>query len=383
MSFAYALGRSLVKSAGTGTNTLAGAAAGGLLGGVGSWLSDDEAGLGDHLLRAGVGAAGGAMLGRLYSALQPHLAPPQEPITVDKDQVDKAVEIWKRETAKGWDEGLGSGWTSLYDEAKHRYKAVGGMDEAIRRAEEAKKINRERGFNSGDKTLTPREGLLDSQAKRKIRVRGVDFPDGTGGMYNPYDVGLPGTWNWIMGNMAGADSIMMKDNSDSLVTRILGGGTGRGNKSLLQHELTHAAEMGGGVDARGLTSANKFLADPVGKAHIAYPYTLKPVEVDARLADLKRTMVEVTGRHVDTLDQARKAIKLLESVDDKRLPFDMKQLKDLLPRKNLPVDRPQFGDRDMVNPYDDGANKTLEHFLLQRMLELVKSPTTSASGVPA
>jgi hypothetical protein len=352
-TFARALGREMVKTAGYASNMGLGALIGGGLGGLGSYLLNDEADGWDHALAAGGGALGGAGLGGLLTSVT-------RPGDVYNSGDDKAKVL---ERAKAHKDRLDAPWhggslaprtMNLYDEISPIYAhAPGGLDEAISRAELAKAENRARGFDSSEMTITPDVGKLADAVRRDVQVKADPrIPKELRGYYVHDQMdGVLGYLSRLTGFQPTPDTIGMNI---------------AGTESDKLHELTHAAEMG--FPLFGGARRVDYNDHPASTANDSAGYLEKPVEVDARLAQLKRLAVEATGKHVDDEESARAAFDLLDDMNYFDMDYGLQQLKDV---------RDTSGDKR----HPGYGGNTINEYMMKRILELVQNKPASAGGV--
>jgi hypothetical protein len=163
---------------------------------------------------------------------------------------------------------------SLEGQVGRWYDAAGGIAGAVKSATRAQRVN-------------DANSLLDRDLWPHITPEAIarQFPVKYG---VPHKAGTHGTFNW------GDNTIRTASEKPA--------------SYILDHEMTHAATaadgVGGKVRAAG-TNPEKSWNPPTSEDRQAY--IADPVEVDARLADVKRRYAHYTGKVVDTPEEAIEA----------------------------------------------------------------------------
>ena len=146
----------------------------------------------------------------------------------------------------------------------------------------------------------------------------------------------------------------------------------KANQNTLEHELTHSAFGQSPRSLAGKPTSDKDLVAMGGGDY--NKYLLNPVEVDVRLAEIKRRYANETGRIVDTPQKARAAWDWFHSPNASVKKYKNTSGQTYPTSPGQPAtwydDRPTY--RDNEGSYDRLPEETKKEFQL-RMMELVQN----------
>ncbi len=331
-----------------------GAGGGGLLG----YLLDDDGGWDNTLIGAATGGLAGLAVSPFLPTdvgkiIEPKIDSWESIAPADKkDPVSKKIDAAARRRSSRV--ALHEKY-NLTNVLTPYYKNVpGGLDEAIRKAEEARRRNIAEGFDTSKYTENPELGRLKQvlEQPKRIRTYPHDFDPLLGGVLGHYDTN---TGKVFLSSKASWKQFPQR--------------------AAMEHEMTHAALIGKKPTEQVKRKATRLLDEikrkNPGITTDAYDeYVLRGVEIDPRLAAIKRMYAEATGKLVDTPAEAKKALEFFKKRYGgviSMMGFDPRGDYDL-----GDVYRYMYGEPS-DHPVKPKQTKTLLDYILRRMPELVKN----------